>query len=210
MKKIFLLLVLCVFLISITTAIAEDNLVFKKGDIIDLKIPCVKENTKCGESATCVITILYPNSSIAIENGDMNNLGNGYFNYTLSQTNIIGQYQSTVFCAESEFKGSETFVFWITPTGLENNTTIFLILIFASIFLLLIAFIFKNTIFAFISGLTFMSTGLYSMIYGFGDVANTYTYILSLIIIGFGMLLTIMSSLDFINENSSQESSEEE
>jgi disulfide bond formation protein DsbB len=74
----------------------------------------------------------------------------------------------------------------------------------SSLVLLLLAFIFKNYIFAIISGFAFLGTGVYGMIFGFGNMTNLYTRIISYIIIGLGIILTIVSSFDYMKDMSGE------
>jgi hypothetical protein len=131
---------------------------------------------------------------------------NFHFFITGGNFSTPGDYYYNVECDDSTIGGFASSLITVLPST-ESNTLFFLILALTAVLLLIIAFIFKNTIFAFISGLTFLTTGVYSIIYGFGNFTNTYTQMLSLIIIGFGAILLIISALDFINENSENESS---
>jgi len=42
---------------------------------------------------------------------------------------------------------------------------------------------------------------MYGMFYGFGDITNLYTRIISYVIIGFGAIVTIVSAIDLIRES---------
>jgi hypothetical protein len=86
-------------------------------------------------------------------------------------------------------------------TGTTTTTfepSIFLGLLVISFAFLIISYIFTNYIFSFFSGLLFLITGAYCMINGFAGVMNTWTYSLSLILIGFGGIITIISGLDLL------------
>ena len=74
--------IIIMLLIFLPIVFAGD-LVFKKGEIIDLKVPCINNNTLCSGTASCNITSIYPNGSILINNLQMSNSGS-YHNYTIA------------------------------------------------------------------------------------------------------------------------------
>ena len=93
---------------------------YEQSKELDLKVPCINNNTFCSASATCNITILYPNSSNLIYGVAMTNAGT-YHNYVLdgNQTAVSGEYSTTVVCADGAENGYSTFIFNINPTGNE-------------------------------------------------------------------------------------------
>ena len=54
--------------------------VYQQDKEVDLKVPCFNNGTYCSGSATCNVTILYPNSSVLVDNQLMTN-GGSYHNY---------------------------------------------------------------------------------------------------------------------------------
>ncbi len=119
MKKIILLFGLCILFIGIVSAAT-----YKQSEELNLKVPCINNNTFCSESSTCNITILNPNSSNLIYGQAMENSAT-YFNYTLtpSQTSIIGEYTTTVVCLDGSFNGHSIFTYNINPTGKAPSET---------------------------------------------------------------------------------------
>lgn len=207
MNLVLLAVLLSIAFISLVSA---TELNYKQGDLIDLKVPCYINGTYCSASATCEITINYPNGTNFVNNQPMI-YNPSFFDYTLIDTQVLGEYPSSMVCNDGGTYGHSTFSFTIKPTaGLENNTTMFIIMAVVSFVLLLLAFIFKNNFFAFFSGMMFTSTGVYTMIYGFGDVATSFTQIMSYVLIGFGALLIVVSFLDIIKESSSGGESQED
>ena len=102
--------------------------------------------------------------------------------------------------------------FQVTTAGqnLNTNALFFMILILCSSSLLIFSFIFRNYIFSFVSGLLFMVAGVYSMIYGFTIFLSNYTRMISFIIIGIGVMITIASSINLIEELSIGNKKDEE
>ena len=89
--------------------------------------------------------------------------------------------------------------FEVTPAGgAENNTVFFILIIIIAVGLVLLGFILNNYIFAFFGGLVFLIGGVYGMIYGYGDITNLYTRMVSYVLIGLGALITILSALDLL------------
>jgi hypothetical protein len=179
------------------TALATDSLgVFKQHECINLLQTC----SNC--TFINISSIIGPDSLQTLPEVEMTKLGTSY-NYTYCNNSKLGTYIVTGYGDLNGVKEVWKYSFIVTPAGgAENNTTLFIVMVISSLVLLLLAFIFKNNIFSLISGFAFLGTGVYGMIYGFGDITNLYTRIISYIIIGIGALITIVSSLDFIQEMS--------
>lgn len=117
MKKL-ILLGLCIFLFLGIVSAAT----YEQDKELDLKVPCINNNTFCSSSATCNLTILYPNSSNLVYGQAMTNAGT-YHNYSLtpSQTSIIGKHTVTAVCADGSDGGYTTFTYDINPMGKEPS-----------------------------------------------------------------------------------------
>lgn len=200
-KQLIYFGIIMLFFISIVSAVnpcGNDNSflgTFKQNNQISLTQIC--------DSCTYVniSTISYPDSVQVVVNAVMTKSGVNY-NYTLVNTSLIGCYSYSVYGDKSGVLSTENINFAITSDGqaLGKGTTTFLIFLALAIVLLIIAFIFHNYIFSFFSGLTFLVTGVYSMIYTFTTVLQEYTRMISFIILGIGAIITIVSSIDLINE----------
>lgn len=116
---------LMVWLASFTLG---DGLVYKQGQIIDLKIPCYTNGSYCSVAATCDLTVQLPNGTILIDNQAMT-YNPSYFNYTLesNQTREIGNYPCSMVCVDGSDSGHKDFTFEITTTGAGNEWLINLI-----------------------------------------------------------------------------------
>jgi len=121
-------------------SLVSSQLIYKSGDPIELKIPCFIDNAPCSVSATCNITILYPNSSSLISNQGMTNLDDGFFLYNLDEgdTVINGAYRTTVSCLDTGENGYITFDYEITTNGKESPEGV-VIVTFSIFFLLFLA-----------------------------------------------------------------------
>jgi hypothetical protein len=148
------------------------------------------------------------------------------FNFLINSGNFsyMGYYSYQIRCQGSGLGGYLTDNYLSTDTGwqidysmADVNYSNFFILIGISVSLLILAYLFKNYISALLSGLMFLITGTYAMIYGFEKVTNTvgvivyntsvYTQMISVVIIGFGTIITIVSALEYLEELSGGDSS---
>lgn len=164
---------------------------------------CVDIKTILNTTAVNLSSLSWPNSTAILTSRVMNKTG-FTFNYTYCNTKVAGTY---VYDYVDAIGNVYVNSFDITPTGNTTSNTFFIILLVLAFALLLIAFIYKNNIFAFISGLVFLVAGVYTMIYGFGDITSLYTRIVSVVIIGLGAILSITSALDLMDETYGRESS---
>jgi len=193
---IFLMAILPIVSSAVDYLGTESIGTFKQGECMNIIQTC----------STCTYVnlsrVLYPNSGPALGEVKMTKTGT-YYNYTFCNTGYLGVYSVN---GHGDLDGREevfAYTFSITPAGgAENNTTIFIILSVIAIVLLLLSFIFHNYIFSVIAGFAFLGTGVYGMIYGFGDITNLYTRIIAYIIIALGGIITIVSALDLLKESS--------
>lgn len=100
---------------------AEDpSYFYKQNDIIDLKIACSNSGTVCGTSATCNISVFYPNSTVLIDQQTMTNNGD-YHNYTIGSISVVGEYSARTFCCDDSDCGNEGFFFEINTRGTTSK-----------------------------------------------------------------------------------------
>lgn len=112
--------------------IASAQLIYKVGDTINLKVPCILNSAPCSTAALCNLSIQYPNSSYLISNQKMNFNSGGDFNYTFI-SNELGAHQCKVFCSEAGINGTSTFEIEMTGNGKatpEGNIIILFIIFF--------------------------------------------------------------------------------
>jgi len=115
---------------------------YQKETIIDLKIPYEVNGSAASSSATCNISINYPNGTYLKENASMTNRDNGDFNITLitTETDIIGEYEWRAFCCDGIYCATGYDSFEITYTGkaLNTQTAILYVILFTILVLSLI------------------------------------------------------------------------
>ena len=120
MKKIYLTLLLGIFLIAFATA---DLGTFQQNDCID-----VKANL---EAVSVNVSIYSPTSLIIVEDDGMNNVRGNIWNYTFCNTTANGEYTYD-YCDEGGDNCKEN-IFTITYSGLEvtqGQSTIYAVLLF--------------------------------------------------------------------------------
>ncbi len=108
---------------------------------IDLKTPCTLDGFPCSSSATCNLTIQFPNNgSYLLNNIALTNLGNGDFNTTIIFP-LLGDYQREVNCQDSGQNDTLNDLITITQTGSVISTAqgiIYIIFLAVLIFLFLL------------------------------------------------------------------------
>jgi hypothetical protein len=143
MKKQLLIITFVMVLISLTAFVSANDLTFKQGQDIDIKVPCYINGSYCSAGATCSITIQYPNNGTLLVNNQAMTYNPSYFNYTLnsSQTRVIGSYPCSMVCVDGSDSGYRDFPIEITTTGANNelmiNIIAFIIIAFAIVMLVL-------------------------------------------------------------------------
>lgn len=181
-QKIILLFLFSIFIISF----AQSQLVYKQGEVIDLKFPCVSDGGYCSTAAYCNMTLIYiPNSTTWIDNQLMTNQGS-YHNYTLTEDNAnkLGVYGGSMSCTDLGVNGTSTFELSITNTGVEKissgESTILIIMIISLLAL---------SLFFFVLGM---------------KVVNPIMSLGLVIASGITLFILVLTTMDFIIENLSQ------
>ena len=202
MKNLFLILslfILVVLATSITSAVQQnqDTVVFKTGTSNVLAVPCFNNGTFCSGAALCNLTVTSSNGQFIVKESTMvNNIS--MQTYQMPTVNNSGNYKAVVTCIDAGNSGSNTFDIIYTPTGTQGkSTTILLIIGLAGVILLILGVTLKNPYFAFIGGASFLLIGVYTMIYGFADVADLYTRGFSSILIGLGLFFLIVAAYEW-------------
>jgi len=109
--SIFFLLILALPLVASQT--------YKRGEVLNFKVPFEVNGSIPSTSAWCNISIDYPNGTYLKQNDSMTNLNNGDFNITLSGTelNELGEYNWRAFCCDGSQCAAGYGSFEITPSG---------------------------------------------------------------------------------------------
>lgn len=167
---------------------------------------CVNLIQVCSNCTFVNITgVLYPNSTLALGEDAMTQNG-VFYNYTFCNTTDPGTYLVSGYGDLDGELNVWRYSFTITPAGgIENNTLFFLVLIALAIIFFLLANTTDDIVFMIIAGFAWLGAGLYGMIYGFGNLTNFYTRMISYIVIGLGAIIVLISSLNMIRQNSGRD-----
>lgn len=140
MKKIFIVLILCILILPVTT-LAESSFYFERNTNVDLKITCLDtSNNYCSNTTLCNITSFYPDHTLLINNKRMTPYppdNPTYFNYTFNSS-VIGEYYTLVRCNGS-LTNYTTFIFEVSSAGekvgMEDLFLPFILILLVAVFL---------------------------------------------------------------------------
>jgi len=198
MKKVFLIFLLGLFLISLVSSSISDIGSFKRGDCIDLPQSC----SDCTYNNISKIT--NANSVVVLTETIMQKDGT-YYSYNFCNTTTLGQYKVNGFGDESGVKSTWEYTFSVTETG-EGDKSFFnnaLLIILISLALIFLIMGIKTEIiwFGFMSAVMFLLGGIYLTIYGLNDLTNMYTQGAGVTIIGIGIIILFVSVYEGFLDN---------
>mgnify|MGYP003131687912 CR=1 FL=1 len=202
-----IILMLCTMTLVVTligTVSAEPSFIFQANNDVDLKIPVTNsDNSPVTSSTSCNMTIRNSNDVILVQEQSMSFGIGGIYNYTLTNTSDLGEYPAYVSCTDGSDYGFTSFSFEMTTTGEERSSSILdnsLMIIFVIIGSLLIGLGIYTTIpwFGFIGAIMFLLNGIYTMIYGLGNIADFYTQGIALTLIGLGFIFMFTSAYEWV------------
>ncbi len=204
MKKIFLFLMLTVltlFLVSSVSA-TDDHAIRDLGTF--------KQNTNvnliqlCGDCTFNNITsVLFPNSTTAVSNVSMTRDGTLY-NFTLNRSLTLtnGNYIVNGF---GDLGGVDTiwsYTFSITPTGDSDGLLGFFIVVYLILSgIVLFGFYIHNEWIAILGGMGLIFMGVFILNSGIIIFRNDATQVISLVTIGLGTIISIITGLGIIENN---------
>lgn len=155
-----------------------------------------KQNTNINLRQICdtcsyvtLSSVTYPNSTTLTINTNMSKVGIDY-NYSFNVATLGSHYYS-VFGDKDGTIATETFCFEVTPTWDDRGFSLFLILIIFSLGLFVLAYVIDMDWLIFLSGILWVITGVYSMIYGVGDLADLYTRTIAGVSWAIGIVLVV-------------------
>jgi hypothetical protein len=184
--------------------VAESDLYFKQSSKIDLQIPCTINGHPCNSTYACNISVIYPNSSIFIDNALMS-YNALYHNFTLPDSSLVGEYRGLVYCSDGTYSNYNYFNFKINSNGDANNniSSLFFFLISLIVICIVLSiffyyhniglfYLFMNMGFGFLTVLSYFGwqvskdwgVGFSNIIYGLYWVFLILTTILVLFAIG--------------------------
>ncbi|UCD20528.1 MAG: hypothetical protein JSW08_01985 [archaeon] len=198
-KKILLMFVIVIMISCCYGVIAPDQ-TFTRGDTIDLKIPCFNNGTYCSGSATCNLTIDYPNGTVMVDNQLMTN-SVAYHNYTLPDSDVIGTYFCSTTCVDGGNTGYSRYTFDITTTGFAGEgmmNIIFFIIVGFAVVILSLGLSKGDPIFVILSSFIFIISGLIVYFYPLGYLSDLVNIAFAYILWGIGAYILIKSSIELL------------
>jgi len=153
---------ICMFLLVISIVQAE--LIYQQNKEADLKINCYDTNNAICGASICNISVLYPNSTLLLDNVEMTKQSI-FYNYTLKtdQTGIVGDYKANVYCYDGNYSGFNNFDFSITADG--TKPTIVQSIIYFGLLIIITVFLILALYWATIVRHPALQTGLYLLGY---------------------------------------------
>ena len=196
MKKILITMIISVFFISMVSAVDFYGQQYQDIQLYDV---CDVNGFPCDTSYVCNLTIKDPDGHLILLNEPMYR-NDTIYNYTFEDTNALGLYEMNTFCTNTTFSGTYKYTFEITTTGRQTNLMMILGGLFAALILFIISLVIKNRPVGFISGLLFSMSGIYIMIYGFGNVADLYTQAIAYSTIGLGGMIILVAGVGWMQD----------
>ncbi|TET07430.1 MAG: hypothetical protein E3J83_05070 [Candidatus Atribacteria bacterium] len=137
MKKLILILIFSIILISFASTQQQSLGPVKQNDCIQIIQTC----SDC--TYNNISRVLYPNKTVVLSNVAMTK-DDTYYNYTFCNTSTLGNYIVNGYGDLGGTKTSWTYDFEVTPTGfiLETSESILYIIILIVTFLLFLAFLY--------------------------------------------------------------------
>ncbi len=196
MKKILLILVSTLFLITIVSATDYVGTQYENVNIVET---CVVNGFPCPSDFLCNITIINPDRDVIVINIPMER-NDTIYNYTFISTDVLGDYDANVYCSNVSLSGNAESRITITTTGREVNLTLTIIMLAVALGLFIIAIVIKNHAMGFVAGILFVISGVYMMIYGLTYVNDMYTRAIALVTLAFGSFVSLVAGLEWLDD----------
>lgn len=157
----------------------------------------------CSAGASCLLTLRNTDSAgtYILQNVTATNRGNGDFNYTVSRILNSADYPIKTSCLDGGYTGTSEGIYRVTPTGDDRGISWLLILVLGSVIITILAIATKNAYLGTISGLAWSVGGVYTMIFGFENLANIYTQMTGIVVLGIGIYIMFASIGELLDNN---------
>ena len=199
MKRLILGIFLAIFLISMVAAV-EPSYFEKQYSPAYIKIPCIDEDSNlCSSTTNCNVTVIDPEGLTLIDNDLMIRQQSFYeYNVTSNQTTKLGPHPTSINCYGGTASGFTSYDYEVTTTGKKPQLVAPLTLLLSSLFLFVVGLLAYNKPIGFLSGLLFMMSGVYVMIYGLGNIADLYTRSIAGIAIALGAIVSLTAAYEML------------
>jgi len=207
-NKLNLLLVVALLLPLVSAA----DYTFPYSQDANFTISCDVDGAPCGVGTSCYLTLRDTANNYLLNAQNMTIQSNGDAQYLIPGNNLvdIGLYSGKVYCTNTTLDNTVTFTIDVNATGDSRGQSLFLILAIASLLVMGVAMLAQNEYIGFVGGALFIVTGIYAMIYGVGNLANTYTRAIGFTSIGLGLMFFIAAAFKAIEGTSGFSSREDD
>lgn len=192
MKKLFLILFVGMFLISLASADGTLG-TFKLNDCISLYQYC--------DTCTYVnlTTVQFPNGTIQTINNAMTKTDVDY-NYTYCDTSTIGTYYYTVKGDKGGIVNTERISFEVTPSGFTGTLGFYILILVLSLGVVVLGYFAQDATVIIFGSFGLIFIGLYFLFNGINGIKDSvYTWGISIIILGLAFYLLVKASQEFLN-----------
>lgn len=208
-SKLSLLLLVALLLPLVSSA----EYTFPYSRDANFTMPCDVNGQPCPPASTsCFLTLRSPANTYLLDAVNMTIQNNGDAQYIIPASSIseIGVYSGKVYCTNTTLSNTVTFTADVNATGDSRGISLFLILAISSLLVMAVAMLAQNEYIGFVGGALFIVTGIYAMIYGVGNLANTYTRTIGFTSIGLGLMFFIAAAFKAIEGTSGFSSREDD
>lgn len=184
-----------IFLLSLSSASIENLGTFKQGSSFDLLQTC----EDCTQNN--ITRVLFPNGSVALNEVAMER-DDTFYNLTFSNTLTLGIYQVNGFGDPAGVKTIFNYKFEITPTGDKDSLLGFFIVVYLILAgIVVFGFYIHNEWIAILGGMGLIFIGVFILNTGIVIFRNDATQVISLITIGLGTIISIVTGLSIVENN---------
>ena len=149
----------------------------------------------------CFVHLYGPDGNHTMESAPMGRDSNGQdWDIFIDGGNFsdLGEHSFIIWCNSTLFGGEAKGGFEVTPAGFQSaldssNFKLFIILMIVSISLFILAYFLESEWLVFLSGIIWILTGMYGMIYGIGNLSNLYTQAISVVFLVTGFVFILGS-----------------
>ena len=149
----------------------------------------------------CFVHLYGPDGNHTMESAPMGRDSNGQdWDIFIDGGNFsdLGEHSFIIWCNSTLFGGESKGGFEVTPAGFQSaldssNFKLFIILMIVSISLFILAYFLESEWLVFLSGIIWILTGMYGMIYGIGNLSNLYTQAISVVFLVTGFVFILGS-----------------
>jgi len=189
------------FLISFASAAIEGNYDYITAYYTEVNITetCEVNGFPCDNTFGCNITIINPLEQVVVRDNLMTRNFPNYA-YTFTNTSELGNYKISVYCTNGTGSGlNDELVLKVSTNGKPDTIKVQIFMLVIALIAFVLATYLKNPGFGFTAGVLFMVTGIYLMVYGFGDIADLYTRTMAWIVLAFGLIIVIVSGVEWLD-----------